>query len=490
MTPLTAETVEFAGARGGEAPLTWGQRMIWGSTRWLDDRDPYFNLPWTLPVAGAVDLAAVLRAVRRLVERHETLRTAYVETPEGTVQRVARTGTLTVGVYETGERPMTAAKALAAELAATAFDYAGELPVRCAVVVAGGRPRAVALALSHLAVDGWSLTLLATEWPRLLAGDDLPAPARQPLDQAAYESGDEGAARSARALRHWRAGLERAPRSMFDFPGREPEEPRFVRYGMRSAAAAVAAETLAARCAVTTASVLTAASAALLAAVTGHRTAALQLIVSNRHDPCVRDMAAPAALDGLFVLDLAGGGFADAVRRGHGQAMAAYRNGHYDPSAVGAVRAEAGRERGADLDLDAFFNDVRPDGRWPDLPPVARDDPGALAALREKTRTFFVGGYPKVKARVFFATGPATATCEFFVLVDTAFLPGETAERMLLGLEALLVRAVAEEVPIDRVAEVCGLAPVRRPAGWTRVGDDWIEKTDGSGTIGNTERVT
>ncbi|MFF4776939.1 condensation domain-containing protein [Microtetraspora fusca] len=475
MTPLTPETVEFAGARGGEAPLTWGQRMIWSSTRWLPDGDPYFNLSWTLPVAGAVDLPAVLRALRRLIERHETLRTAYVKTGEGTVQRVACAGRLTVGVYETASRPMSAATTLAAELAATAFDYARELPVRCAVVISGGRPRAVALALSHLAVDGWSLNLLATEWPRLLTGDDLPAPGRQPLDQAAYESGNEAAARSARAVRHWRAGLARAPRSMFDFPGREPEEPRFVRYGMRSLATAVAAETLAARCSATTASVLTVASAALLAAVTGHRTAALQLIVSNRHDPCVRDMAAPAALDGLFVLDLADGTFADAVRRGHGQAMAAYRNGHYDLSAVDAVRAEAARERGADLDLDAFFNDVRPDGRWRDLPPVDRGDP---AVLRERTRTFFVGGYPKVKAHVFFATGPASATCEFFVLVDTAFLPGETAERMLLGLETLLVRAVAEEVPLDRVAEVCGLAPVRRPAGWTRVGDDWIENTE------------
>ncbi|WP_067132254.1 condensation domain-containing protein [Microtetraspora malaysiensis] len=478
MTPLTPETVEFTGARGGAAPLTWGQRMIWGSTRWLDDGDPYFNLSWTLPVAGAVDLPAVLRAVRRLIERHETLRTAYVETAEGVVQRVARAGRLTVGVYETGSRPMSAAKTLAADLAATAFDYAGELPVRCAVVVTGGRPRAVALALSHLAVDGWSLNLIATEWPRLLAGDDLPAPARQPLDQAAYESGDEAAARSARAVRHWRAGLARAPRTMFDLPEREPEKPRFVRFGMRSLAAAVAAETLAARCSATTASVLTVASAALLAAVTGHRTAALQLIVSNRHDPRVRDMAGPAALDGLFVLDLAGGTFADAVRRGHGQAMAAYRNGHYDLSAVDAVRAEAARERGADLDLDAFFNDVRPDGRWPDLPPVDRDDPGELTALRERTRTFFDGGYPRVKAHAFFATGPASATCEFFVLVDTAFLPGEAAERMLLGLEALLVRAVAEEVPVDRVAEVCGLAPVPRPAGWTRAGDDWIDNTE------------
>ncbi|MEV0974397.1 condensation domain-containing protein [Microtetraspora glauca] len=485
LTELAPETVEFTGARGGEYPLSWGQQMIWSSTRWLDDGDPYFNLPWALPISapggGAGDLAAVLRAVRRLVERHETLRTAYVETPEGIVQRVNRAGRLTVGVYEAAAKPMSAARALAADLAATGFDYAAESPIRCAVVLVRGRPRALALALSHLALDGWSLNLLAAEWPRLLAGDDLPEPVRQPLDQAAFEREGGGAARGAQALRHWRAGLAAAPRSMFDFPTREPEEPRFVRYGMESLAMAVAAETLAARCSVTTSSVLTVASAALLAALTGHRKAALQLIVSNRHDPRIRDMAGPAALDGLFVIDLAAGTFSDAVRRGHRQAMATYRNGNYDPSAVRAVRDEAAGRRGAELDLDVFFNDIRPDGRWPNLPPADPDDPGTLSTLAGRTRTFFVGAYPKVKARAFFATGAATATCEFFVLVDTAYLPRETAERMLLGLEALLVRAATEEVPLDRVAEVCGVAPVRRPAGWTLIGDDWVCPPEGDG---------
>ncbi|GLW23032.1 hypothetical protein DI270_017790 [Microbispora triticiradicis] len=507
LTALPPRTVEFRGARGGQAALTWGQQGIWRSTQWLDDGDPYFNLPWTLPVTGAADLDAVLRAVGRLVERHETLRTAYVRegahsgtgtqagagegteagAGEGTVQRVRREGRLTVGVYEAAAKPMTAAKALAAELAATGFDYAAELPVRCAVVCLRGRPRALALALSHLALDGWSLNMVAAEWPRLVAGEDLPVPEWQPLDQAAFERSDPPP--GAQALRHWRSGLAAAPRSMFDFPEREPEEPRFVRYGMDSPAAAVAAEALATRHGVTTSSVLTVASAALLAAITGHSTAALQLIVSNRHHLRTGAMAGPAAQDGLCVIDLGAGDpgsvdpgrgdpvastFAEALGPGHRRTMATYRNGHYDPSLVLAARDAEAWNRGADIDLDAFFNDVRQGGRWSGLPDVDPGDAAALAALRGRTRTFFVGAYSKVKAKIFFATGPAPSTCEFFVLVDTAFLPGRVAERMLGGLEELLVRAVSADVPLDRVAEVAGLEPVRRPAGWTRIGPDWV----------------
>ncbi|MEN3538896.1 condensation domain-containing protein [Microbispora sp. ZYX-F-249] len=472
LTALPPRTVEFRGARGGQAALTWGQQGIWRSTQWLDDGDPYFNLPWTLPVTGAADVDAVLRAVGRLVERHETLRTAFVRDGESTSQRVSREGRLTVGVYEAAAKPMSAAKALAAELAATGFDYAAELPIRCAVVCQRGRPRALALALSHLALDGWSLNTVAAEWPRLVAGEDLPGPDWQPLDQAAFEGSDPPP--GGQALRHWRTGLASAPRSMFDFPMREPEEPRFVRHGMDSPAAAVAAEALAARHGVTTSSVLTVASAALLSAVTGHRTAALQLIVSNRHHPGMEAMAGPAAQDGLCVVDLGDGTFAGALRHGHRRTMATYRNGHYEPALVlAAWEAEAWR-RGADIDLDAFFNDVRQGGRWQGLPRVDPEDAAALAALRGRTRTFFVGAYPAVKARIFFATGPAPSTCEFYVLVDTAFLPGGVAERMLTGLEELLVRAVSEEVLLDQVAKIASLDPVPRPAGWTAIGHDWV----------------
>lgn len=61
------------------------------------------------------------------------------------------------------------------------------------------------------------------------------------------------------------------------------------------------------------------------------------------------------------------------------------------------------------------------------------------------------------------------------MLVDTAFLPGDVALRMLTGLEELLVRAVSEDVPLDQVAKIAGLDPVARPAGWTAIGHDWVD---------------
>ncbi|MEU6786533.1 condensation domain-containing protein [Nonomuraea angiospora] len=421
-------TVEFTGARSGQGPLTWGQRAIWRLTEWLPPGDPYFNMPWALPVHGKPDLPAVLAALTRLLERHESLRTNWVPdaAQAGMVQRVTGQGRLTVELVDAaGSRPRVLAGEIAAELAAKGFDYADELPVRCAVVMDGGRPRAVAFAFTHLAVDGRALDVIAGEWPRLLSGEPLPQDAPQPLDLAAEERSPEGAARGERALRYWRAALERMPRPLFAAPPGVPEEPRFVKLGMESAALGAAATGLAARWGVSTSSVLLGAYATLLSRLTGRGTVALQLIVGNRHDPRLAPMVATLVQDGIFVLDVAPGQpLAEVVRGANRGVLAAYRHARYDPAAQRALIEETGPPP------TAYFNDVRVAGGWPNLPQNPPATPG---------RIFPVGAWPEVDAEVFCTAGPATHTCRLDLLADTALLPREAIEATLREVEMLLV---------------------------------------------------
>ncbi|MDP9842712.1 condensation domain-containing protein [Streptosporangium lutulentum] len=469
-TPRRTAVVEFAGARGGVAPLSWGQASIWRLTTWRPDGDPYFNMPWTLPVYGRRDLDSVLLALRRLFERHESLRTNFRRTPGGMVQHVAREGRLTVRLVDGGPaKPLTTARRLAADLASTAFDYETALPVRCAIVTIGGRPRAVAFGLSHLAADGGALDLLAADWRSLLAGNDPPEPTWQPMDQATFEREGPGAVRGERAFQYWRATLEKAPRSLFDYPPYAPESPRYIRVLMNSVALGVAAETLAARWSVSAASVLTTASAVLLSALTGHRRIVMQLIGANRHDPRIGVLMGPAAQDGIFALDLPGGTLAEVTRIGHRQALTAYRHAHYEPLGLMAMREELGRERGGPIDLSAYFNDTRSGGEWPELPTVEPSgDPAAIAALTGRTTFAPAGSWDHVDATAQFVTGQARHTCELHLLADTAYLPRPTVHTLLRGMETLLVRAVAEDVPLDAVAGLCGITPIERPPGWER----------------------
>ncbi|MFI6481995.1 condensation domain-containing protein [Nonomuraea sp. NPDC050663] len=437
--------IEFSGAAVRHGPATWGQRAIWRITQWLPPGDPYFNLPWTLAVRGKPGMPEVEAGLRRLMERHESLRTTW---HDGLTQRVAGEGKLAVELVEAGgERPREVAARVAARLAATGFDYAGELPLRCAIVTVDGRPRVLAFAFSHLAVDAGAMEVIAREWPLLQTGAPLP-PAPQPLELAAYEQSPEGAATGGRALRHWRTCLDRAPHTLF---GREepeqgtelsgPGKPeqgaelsgpgtseqvagnpeRFVKLGMDSPLCARAATTLAARHGVSTTSVLIAAYVTVLARLTGHRTIALQFIVGNRHAPMTQGLVATLVQDGVFVVETAGD-FAATARAAHAQALTAYRRAHYDPAAQQALIAEAGPAP------TAYFNDARAFPGWPNLP--GSPPPATITEL---------GTWEHVDAQLFFAVDPATHTCRTSLLADTEHLPRARIEETLRGIETLLV---------------------------------------------------
>ncbi|MBE3008177.1 hypothetical protein IL992_03095 [Microbispora sp. NEAU-D428] len=451
-------TVAFSGTRDGEAPLTWGQRLIWRAVHLMGDSQTFLSCPWVLPVYGRRDLGSVLDALRVLLERHESLRTTFALTPEGPVQRVGRGGELAVDLVEAGqERALRVAERLAGELGRTAFAHDRDLPLRCAVVVKNGRPMALALAFSHLAVDFQALNTLSEEWKALLRGEELPPAEWQPMDQAAAEREEPYPARSAKSVRYWHSVLAEGPLDVFDHPPREAEDPRFIEVGMESVALATAAQRLAERWKMSTTSVLLAACATVLATVSGRPRAVMQLVHSNRRDARTRTMVGTVEQDGLFVLDLPATDFAAACRAAHRGALRAYRNAHYDPFEMQAMREEIGRRRGREPDLDAFFNDRRTVGTWPGLPPAGPDED--VARLTEKTRTYVTNAWPGVRFKAFFTVVSAPDTGRLSLIVDTAYLPPDIAEAMLRGVEALLVRALTEEVPIAAVPEVCGVGP-------------------------------
>ncbi|MET8142148.1 condensation domain-containing protein [Sphaerisporangium sp. NPDC005288] len=448
-------TVPFHGERGGEAALTWGQRLMWRAVHLMGDSQSYLNCPWVLPVYGRRDLDAVLAALRVLLGRHESLRTTFAGTPDGPVQRVARDGELTVDLVEAGaERGLRVAERLGAEMSATAFAHGEEPPLRCAAVLKDGRPFALAFSFSHLAVDYQALSLLTEEWKALLKGEDLPPAGWQPMDQAGLESEESWQAHSRRSIEYWRSILEEVPLEVFDHDPREPEDPRFIEVGMESVALAAAATRLAARWTVSTTSVLLAACATVLAVVSERPRAVMQLVHSNRRDARTRTMVGTVGQDALFVLDLPATDFTAACRAAHATAQGAYRNARYDPFAMQAMREEIGRRRGREPDLDAFFNDRRGIGTWPSLPKAALEED--LSLLAGKTRTYVTNAWPGVRFKVFFTVGTAAGTGQLSLIIDTAYLPRETARTMLLGIEALLLRSLTEDVPMTAVPRLCG----------------------------------
>ncbi|MDF2807940.1 MAG: hypothetical protein K0S43_2886, partial [Cellulosimicrobium sp.] len=272
--------------RAGDGPATWGQTAIRRALAALEPLDHQFNLVWGGPLDAPVPTEAATAVVRALVERHDSLRTRILPRDDGFVQELCGAGTVEVveeRVADVGEVAASGAR-LRDELWGRAFDYPTELPVRAGLVTVDGAVHHTTLVVAHTALDGWGLPVLDADLTALAAGAAPPdVGAWTPLDEATWQTSDEGrrhdAAARARTLRTMRA----APGEVF---ARRPpggaDGPRYRQTVLRSRRLGPAAERVAARWRTSTSGVLLAASCRALALAAGRDDLALQVMVSNR----------------------------------------------------------------------------------------------------------------------------------------------------------------------------------------------------------------
>ncbi|RKE16984.1 condensation domain-containing protein [Streptomyces sp. TLI_171] len=454
---MTALRVPFAGARSGDAPLTWGQRAIWHAIRRTAPNDHYFNLGRVLPLAdrGApVDLPRLGTALGALMERHEALRTRVVDGPR---QQLHAEGAVEVELREAPDAA-TAARAAADlhdELTARRFDYAGEWPVRFGAVHSGGRVTHVVLALCHLASDGHGAEVLVRDL-RLLArrGTAGPPCTETPHDLAHRQHSPEGRRAGEAAIAHWADGLAAVAPTMFATPVAVPEQPRWWTGRLVSAALPRAVDALAVAHGVSGSTVLLTAAAALVAASQGHPAAAVMPIAGNRAAAARRSLVSTLSQDALFVLrlpDAPDARFTDLLADAWPAALAGYRAASYDPVAWDALLERAARERGTEVHPYCCFNDMRLVDRPPTTGPADAD---TLARLARRTVLDFPATQERVACRYCLHLTGDDSTLTVTLTADTAYLPKDAVHAHLRALERVILASAAGDPP--RVAELPG----------------------------------
>ncbi|HET6856178.1 MAG TPA: amino acid adenylation domain-containing protein, partial [Streptomyces sp.] len=177
------------------APATSEQQRLWLVQR-RAPRSRAYSVHQAFRVDGPVDTAALRRALRRVVARHAALRTGFGLGPLGLRQTVGEP-------YDPWHEPgpqqawdEDQAQVFADAFFAEPFDLAVPRMLRaCWLPRDGGGT--LLLHLHHIAVDGWSLSILLRDlsaaYADTTADDDaetgrITAPAPTPLDFAAWQS--------------------------------------------------------------------------------------------------------------------------------------------------------------------------------------------------------------------------------------------------------------------------------------------------------------
>ncbi|MEU9188437.1 amino acid adenylation domain-containing protein [Streptomyces sp. NPDC048484] len=174
-----------SGARS--APATSEQQRLWLVQRHTPGSRAY-SVNQAFRVDGPVDTAGLRRALRGLVTRHEALRTGFGPGPDGLEQTVSEP-------YDPWHEPgpqhawdEEEAHAFADTFFAEPFDLAVPRMLRACWLPRddGGT---LLLHLHHIAVDGWSLSILLHDLSAAYAENGRPeAPAPTPLDFAVWQS--------------------------------------------------------------------------------------------------------------------------------------------------------------------------------------------------------------------------------------------------------------------------------------------------------------
>ena len=195
MSPTNLTPVDFDPFATGDlvltAPATAAQKELWTATRLGDDANCAFNESVTLWLRGSLDECALRRALDRLVDRHQALRSTI--DPRGELLCVAANGSMPLTKLDLGPLPEEEAKAAferaIGEQAETAFDLAHGPLIRSQLVRFGASEHALIIVAHHIVCDGWSTGVLLRElgliYGALVAGRAPELPAATPYSQYA-----------------------------------------------------------------------------------------------------------------------------------------------------------------------------------------------------------------------------------------------------------------------------------------------------------------
>ena len=220
----------------GEAftfPLSFAQERLWFLDR-LQPGSSAYNIPLPLRLEGPLDVDALALALDAVVDRHESLRTSFLEVHGEPAQVVHESihvplETLDTTLVSPADREQEA-KRLVTETALSPFDLTRPPLVRAHLIRLAEDDHVFLFTVHHIVADGWSTGIVLREIVELyrahVEGREVALPALpiQYVDFASWQREWLAGERLAQQLSYWRGQLEGIP-TVLDIPSDRPRPP-------------------------------------------------------------------------------------------------------------------------------------------------------------------------------------------------------------------------------------------------------------------------
>ncbi|MFF4505686.1 condensation domain-containing protein [Streptomyces sp. NPDC001401] len=468
MQKTASHLVSFSGCTSGTHDLAWAQIAAVRSIERIGTALTPPHVRKDGPLTGVRRVGDVLSAIRKVLERHQALRSHWERAEDGRLVQVVRAeGALSVDQYEVAADAVSSAAHEIKERLALEDFKSDELPVRVALLTVHGAPAAIAMLLHHVFADGIASAIVYEEIVNLSLGRALPGPSGwQPGEIAAFERSARGRAQAERADVFLRKQLRAA--SVPTPPRVDPTggEPTFVWARLQSQAAAPSVASLSRRYGVSAANVIFAAYAAVLGQWTRQTSITLRLTVANRAHPGTR-----YAVTNLFQaiplsVPAQSGTFGELVRDVSVVAFQGYRCSWYDHDRFVESRSLISAERGHHVALpfgvnlrvigQSDFNGTQSLAEKRTFNALADLGPDALRKLStasQLTEDRLPAALPDLNVR--FSVWALAETAVMTLMGDTSAIPIHGPRLLLSGLDSILLDAAlaSGDTPLHQLSQ-------------------------------------
>jgi hypothetical protein len=211
-------------------PLSFAQQRMW----FLDQMEPgqsTYHIAMVARLEGPLRISALRRGLRTVIDRHESLRTAFTCVEGHLRQIVAATVDLPMSIVDISARPAADREALAGRLAVAEarrpFCLTRAPLLRLRLVRMAPSEHVLLLVTHHIVSDGWSLGVLVRELGKVYVAEAENRPAALPElpvqypDYALWQRDRLRGDRLAEEIDWWRQELAGAP-DLLELPTDSP----------------------------------------------------------------------------------------------------------------------------------------------------------------------------------------------------------------------------------------------------------------------------
>lgn len=161
----TMSKIKKTGMKQGE--LSFAQKRLWFLDK-LQGSSPEYNLPMAFNVVGRFNLSKAEQVLNQIIERHEILRTVYLEHSGKSIQVVKDNASFKITLLDSSQKALQDQEEFVRQRlkadAVKPFDLAKDLMLRVTYIQQSKDLGVLLFNMHHIASDGWSMQNLAKEF--------------------------------------------------------------------------------------------------------------------------------------------------------------------------------------------------------------------------------------------------------------------------------------------------------------------------------------